>query len=333
MAPEPVYGSPEFSGDISLDWTEWLNYIYAVQWSVLIVRFVVIHLTMVVGTRILAIGMFPPGNDSLTANYSIDGGQPTLSSVPFISQSTSLLYQQFFASQNLSSGLHNITITILETGPSRNYSFQSFTVFQDIAEGGSNTNSPHELDGASDTNIAAIVGGVLGAVIVLLFCLLGWSHFKRRRMSLLRRSTGTDESVNSASGINPFMLPPVGVVEPTVECTNLPQSVFSCTNAIFNSKGLIRKFRRSYWRSSSGKERLLLTEREAPPQKAVGVVSSAPLVLVIWTIALREIIAKKLPYAHVKNARIAIRTSIEHQLRRFQAKTSQVFCETFETCI
>ncbi|EJC99241.1 uncharacterized protein FOMMEDRAFT_31318 [Fomitiporia mediterranea MF3/22] len=139
------------------------------------------------GSRIRVTGIVPPGQDNITAKYSIDGGHPVMSPVPIISQSTPLLYQQFFMSQNLSDGLHNITIDVVETGPSRNYSFQSLQVFSDIDKDGSRSNDPvgHGI------NAAAIVGGILGTVIFLLLCLLGAFYAWKRRG--LARTSGNGQ--------------------------------------------------------------------------------------------------------------------------------------------
>lgn len=144
------------------------------------------------GNQIKVMGITPTGQGPLTANYSIDGGQPSMASIPTITQSSPLFFQQAFLSPNTTLGNHNITITVLETGSGRNFSFQWFTVnsgMKDINDSSDNHHHNGHGDGHG-THTAAIVGGVLGAVIFLLFCLLGAFYFWRRRRLAQMSSNG-----------------------------------------------------------------------------------------------------------------------------------------------
>ncbi|EJC99243.1 uncharacterized protein FOMMEDRAFT_136591 [Fomitiporia mediterranea MF3/22] len=147
------------------------------------------------GNQIKVSGIIPTGQGQLVANYSIDDGPPSTSQLSVISQSTPLLFQQFFMSPNLTLDNHTITITVLQTGFDRNYTFEMFTVWPDTMDdstsdkstqqGASDNGSQQDTDGTGrGKNTAAIVGGVLGTVIFLSLCLLGVFYFwKRRRLA------------------------------------------------------------------------------------------------------------------------------------------------------
>ncbi|EJC99242.1 uncharacterized protein FOMMEDRAFT_160839 [Fomitiporia mediterranea MF3/22] len=186
------------------------------------------------GNQIKVMGITPTGQGSLTANYSIDGGQPSMASMPIITQSSPLFFQQVFLSPNTTLGNHNITITVLETGTDRNFSFQSLTVSQgDVS---SITHHHSEDRNEHGTNVTAIVVGVLGTVIFLLFIALVLFYLSRRRLlaqvsiykeekirkntlESQRNTSGTLESALplSEAHINPFILPQRDPVDTIIE--------------------------------------------------------------------------------------------------------------------
>ena len=143
-----------------------------------------------VGTQINASGTIPAGDGALSANYIIDDGTPVTKVVNAISQSSDLLHQTLFVSTFLDLGPHNLTVQVVETGSGRNYTFQQFNVSttgsaQSANASDSDTSAKQEASVGSpnNSNAAAIVGGVLGSIIILLVILYLWKRSRSAKVS------------------------------------------------------------------------------------------------------------------------------------------------------
>lgn len=137
------------------------------------------------GTQILVIGLLPPGNFSVSANYSIDGGIPeTHSLVPLFGTDSIVGNTTFFTSAPLPFGSHTIDIVLLEAEQSRNYSIDYLEVITPLTVPAAH--GPAAISGdKSGANVSAIVGGTLGSLsLVLCAALLYWL----RRRSIHRRT-------------------------------------------------------------------------------------------------------------------------------------------------
>lgn len=140
---------------------------------------------MHIGTQIIVVGLLPPGNSSVSANYSIDGGPPQTETLESLSGTRSPVGNTtFFTSPNLPFANHTIEISVLGTGQGRNYTLDYFEVIipSTLSE---SENSVPNTGATSKSKTGAIVGGVLGTV-VLIFCaaLLYWlwvCRCRRRR--------------------------------------------------------------------------------------------------------------------------------------------------------
>ena len=141
------------------------------------------------GDQIQVLGMIPPGNGNLTANYSIDGYQVQTRRVPALSQDQALIYQMLFVSPVLVDDNHNLTIDVLETGNGRNYTFQLFSIDTKDEGGKSQDFKGGDHANKHNSNTAAIVGGVLGSVIfIFLVFLVAFYFWRRRRLTQIAKS-------------------------------------------------------------------------------------------------------------------------------------------------
>lgn len=76
---------------------------------------------MVPGTQIAVRGVKPFGSSPLVANYTIDGGNPTMRAVPALLGNSSINSTTLFESPATEFGLHNLTIDVIKTGGDREY--------------------------------------------------------------------------------------------------------------------------------------------------------------------------------------------------------------------
>ncbi|KAL5522752.1 hypothetical protein ACEPAG_8770 [Sanghuangporus baumii] len=141
------------------------------------------------GTQVNVTGTIPAGEAPLAANYIFDNGQTFMASVPSASQD--VIHQTLFASPILRDGAHNLTVQVVQTGRGRNYTFQNFRVLTSSG-GGESKNSNTTFTGlpsSSSQNTAAIVGGVLGAIIfTVLSVLVSFCIWKKKRTSATKSS-------------------------------------------------------------------------------------------------------------------------------------------------
>lgn len=134
-----------------------------------------------IGTQIYVIGLLPPGNEPVSANYIIDGGPPQSKQLEASTGVTSFIGNEtLFTSAYLPSGSHNITIVVTQTGHGRNYTLDNFYVIQSPPSHTDASTLPSSSSKRSDAG--AIVGGVLGAFAF--FLLLAILFFLRRRRQL-----------------------------------------------------------------------------------------------------------------------------------------------------
>ena len=169
-----------------------------------------------IGTQIYVFGLLPPGEEPVSANYSIDGGHSIRRSLSGSPNDVSFLGNiTLFMSPRLRYGSHNISIVVDETGQNgRNYTLDFFEVVQPkvdtLDQVPSSTQTP--TASRSQTNVAAIVGGVLGTLL-LLSITLGFFFWARRRkvrsddrnrfprMSCFgRRKSSSDERMSLSCG-------------------------------------------------------------------------------------------------------------------------------------
>ena len=179
------------------------------------------------GTQIYVFGFLPPGEEPVSAGYSIDGGSPqvkSLESSPYVD----VLYGNttLFMSPPLKFGDHNISIVVNETGQNgRNFTLDYFQVIQPEGDFSNQTaGAGQELATTNSKNdIAAIVGGVVGASISLIIVLLLilWMRrrkvlfYERRRLPgipCFRRTKSSDDECTSLSS---------GTVRPEAEISTV----------------------------------------------------------------------------------------------------------------
>lgn len=132
------------------------------------------------------VGLLPPGNGSVSANYSIDGGPPqTMSLEPLSGTSSPVGNATFFTSSVLPFASHTIDIAVTESGQGRNYSIDYLEIVVPSSAGGSTPNGAK----TSEVNVGAIVGGIIGALsFILCIALMYWLWGRR-----MRGKTGTHE--------------------------------------------------------------------------------------------------------------------------------------------
>ena len=140
-------------------------------------------MTIYLGTRISVFGLLPPGNDTVTATYLIDGEGhrrtlPSTESAEFIANQT------YFRSSELSNGGHNLTIVVNQASASRMYTLDRFQVVEPL--------SPATGTNPATINIGLLVGGIVGAVA---FSAIVTSLFWRWRTRIVRRSTRPSRSL------------------------------------------------------------------------------------------------------------------------------------------
>ncbi|KAL5481069.1 hypothetical protein ACEPAI_10010 [Sanghuangporus weigelae] len=140
------------------------------------------------GTQVNVTGTFPAGEAPLAANYIVDNGQTFMAPVPSASQD--VIHQTLFASPILQDGPHNLTVQVFQTGLGRNYTFQNFRVLTSSGGGASADSNPISTapkgQPNDSQNTAAIVGGILGAIIFsLLAVLLSFCFWKKKRASAI----------------------------------------------------------------------------------------------------------------------------------------------------
>lgn len=157
------------------------------------------NLLLWAGTQIHVFGLLPPGDDLVSADYSIDSGPPVSKALDaLVNESLPLGNSSYFVSPKLPMGPHNITVKVTNTGVGRNYTLDFFDV-----------RSPNQEEVAaqtkrSSTNVGAIVAGILAAFvlgIVLAFAV----QWIRRHARSSRRGAGKGEEkaelrINSETG-------------------------------------------------------------------------------------------------------------------------------------
>ena len=169
-----------------------------------------------IGIQIYVFGLLPPGEEPVSANYSIDGGPSTRNSLSGSPYEVSFLGNfSLFVSPQLQNGTHNISIVVDETGQNgRNYALDYFEVVRP------RVGTLHQFPSSartqtarrSETNVTAIVGGVLGALLFLTIT-LGLFLWARRRKARFddrnrfpripcfgRRKSSSDERMSFSCG-------------------------------------------------------------------------------------------------------------------------------------
>ena len=121
---------------------------------------------------------------SLITNYTIDNGEPVMRTQPALPGKTASNHSVLFLSPTLDLGPHNLTIDVLRTGTNRRFTLTSYFVFSNNS--GSNSLEENHDNGHGDNNhthmsVGAIVGSVLGALVLVLFITLGIIYISRRR--------------------------------------------------------------------------------------------------------------------------------------------------------
>lgn len=132
-------------------------------------------------------GLLPPGNGSVSASYSIDGGPAQAMSLePLSGASSPVGNTTFFSSSVLPLANHTIDIAVTESGQGRNYSIDYLEIVVPANAGVSTSNGAR----ASKVNVGAIVGGIIGALaFILCIALLYWLWERRST----RRKIGSQE--------------------------------------------------------------------------------------------------------------------------------------------
>ncbi|KAK7686038.1 hypothetical protein QCA50_010850 [Cerrena zonata] len=146
------------------------------------------------GTSVIVFGIVHQSNGTVpTANYSIDGAEPTTLSLPFSSHN--IPNQQFFQSALLTQGEHNLTITVVSNTSSYTLDYLWFcgtnTTAVSQAVQASNGGKSSEGSGQSSGKTAIIVGSVLGTLLVIVsaaFVFVLWSIRKRRTRAVFTTS-------------------------------------------------------------------------------------------------------------------------------------------------
>lgn len=134
-------------------------------------------------------GLLPPGNSSVSANYSIDGAAPqTMSLEPLSGTNSPVGNTTLFTSLVLPFANHTLDIAVTESGEGRNYSIDYLEIVVPSNAGASTSNGERD----SAINVGAIVGAVTGSLIFILgLALLYWLWGRR----FLRRTGSQDPEV------------------------------------------------------------------------------------------------------------------------------------------
>lgn len=135
------------------------------------------------------VGLLPPGNGSVSASYSIDGGPAQAMSLePLSGTSSPVGNTTFFSSSVLPFINHTIDIAVTESGQGRNYSIDYLEIV--VPSNAGVTVSTSNGARASKVNVSAIVGGIIGALaFILCIALLYWLWERRST----RRKFGSHE--------------------------------------------------------------------------------------------------------------------------------------------
>ena len=139
------------------------------------------------GTQIYVYGLLPPGNEPVSANYSIDNGTPQSKSLDASTSvgNTFVANSSFFVSPQLAYGNHTISIVVTETGQNgRNYSLDFF----DFARPIDPPPLPGSATGRTKRNIGAIAGGVVGALVTIVIIIIIFLWTRRRKVQSGERS-------------------------------------------------------------------------------------------------------------------------------------------------
>lgn len=123
-------------------------------------------------------GLLPPGDDLVSAYYSIDGGPPVSRSlVDLMNGTLPVGNATYFVSPDLTMGSHNLTIMVTNTSQGRNYTLDYFHVLRPSGEelpSAVSTAKPH-------TNVGVILAAVLSGFILAITLTLAARWFWRRR--------------------------------------------------------------------------------------------------------------------------------------------------------
>ncbi|KLO19411.1 hypothetical protein SCHPADRAFT_76172 [Schizopora paradoxa] len=106
------------------------------------------------GSQITVIGTVLNGNETITANYSVDGGPPQTRIVPSNS-GCPITIDPFFTMTGLEEGDHNISITVVQVG-NRPFMFNFFALEPMASSTSSKEHHAKKLDAGK------IAGGVIG---------------------------------------------------------------------------------------------------------------------------------------------------------------------------
>ena len=149
-------------------------------------------MTIYLGTRISVFGLLPPGNDTVTATYLIDGEGhrrtlPSTESAEFIANQT------YFRSSELSNGGHNLTIVVNQASASRMYLLDSFQV----------ADSSHSAHRVITISIGLLVGGIVGAIAfsAITTSLFWWWTIRKARRSARTRKSQILSAALGAEGL------------------------------------------------------------------------------------------------------------------------------------
>lgn len=133
------------------------------------------------GSQNFVLGLLPPGDGSVSADYSIDGGPPESKVLEtLVNESLSLGNSSYFSLPPLSPGNHNLTITVTDTGRGRNYTLDFF----DVLSLSTKSNDKLPSSGGSGTrnpDARVIAAGVLSAVALMVILAFGLRWIRRRR--------------------------------------------------------------------------------------------------------------------------------------------------------
>ena len=135
-------------------------------------------------------GLLPPGDDPVSANYSIDGGPSKTGALSNSSTANTFIGNwSLFTSPQLKYGNHNISIIVNEAGQNgRNYTLDYFQVIQPTS-----SQIPNDKKSTSamksKNNVAVIVGGVMGALECLTLALI-FLLWRRRNKAQSKEGRG-----------------------------------------------------------------------------------------------------------------------------------------------
>lgn len=151
-------------------------------------------------------GLLPPGDELVSADYSVDGGSPVSKALDALpGESLPIGNTTYFKSPALNMGSHNLTIRVTNTSLTRNYTLDYFDVATPIPV--ANTATAFSVKaGDAGVKVGVVIAGVLCAFILGVLMAFAFQWVRRRRS----KSSGDIEAKEKTRDVESDIVPEIG---------------------------------------------------------------------------------------------------------------------------